>query len=61
MINRYSDSLGAIQHGNPKNGYQRVVQDRDSIKHLEIFINGRWIHDSKCRGYTNKDCNKIKH
>jgi hypothetical protein len=52
---------GVIGHWNPKNGRQRVVQDRDSVKHLEIFMNGRWIHDDKCSGFTNKQCNKIKH
>lgn len=58
MINRYTERLAGIEHRNPKNGHQRVVEDRDSIKHLEVFINGRWIHDNKCRGFTNKDCKK---
>jgi hypothetical protein len=60
MINRYTGRLGGIEHTNPKNGHQRVVEDRDSIKHLEVFFNGRWIHDSKCKELTNKECNKIK-
>lgn len=61
MINRYTGRSGGIDHTNPKNGHQRVVEDRDSIKHLEVFMNGRWIHDNKCREFTNKECNKIKH
>ena len=56
MIIGYAGRSGV----NPKNGHQRVVQDRDSIKHLEVFMNGRWMHDSKCREFTNKECNKIK-
>ena len=55
FINRYSDSLAAILRINPKNGYQRVVQGRDSIKHLEVFINGQWIHVTKCGEFTNKN------
>jgi len=60
MISRYAGRSGVIDQENPKNGHQRIVEDRDNIKHLEVFFNGRWIHDSKCREFTNKECNKIK-
>lgn len=45
---------------NPKNGYQRVTvgSSYDDTKHLEVFNNGSWRHDPKCREYTNKDCRK---
>ena len=58
MINRYTGRLGGIEHRNPKNGHQRIVENRDNIRHLEVFINGRWIHDNKCRGFTNKECKR---
>jgi hypothetical protein len=57
MIN-YTGALGTLN--NPKNGYQRVVEDRDGVKHLEVFFNGRWIHDYRCREFTNKECKRIK-
>jgi len=41
---------------NPKNGFERVVENRDSIKHLQIFMYGSWRHSSKCRESTNKEC-----
>ena len=43
---------------NPKNGYTRVIEDRDGAKHLQIFFNGSWRHDHKCREFTNKECRK---
>jgi hypothetical protein len=48
---------------NPKNGYERVVTDTNdnTIKHLEIFMNGSWRHSNqKCREYINKDCKRKK-
>lgn len=48
---RYSSNIS-----NPKNGYERVVEDRDNNKHLQIFMNGSWRHSSKCRESTNKEC-----
>ena len=47
------------EHKNPRNEHQRVTENRDSIKHLEVFFKGLWIHDDKCRGFTNKECNTI--
>ena len=58
MINYYSGSIGRADLHNPKNGYQRVVADRDNIQHLQVFMNGSWRHDSKCREYINKECRK---
>lgn len=42
-----------------KNGQERIVTDRDNLKHLQYFNNGQWRHSEKCRLFTNKDC-KIK-
>jgi len=39
-----------------KNGQQRVITNRDNIKHLEYFMNGQWRHSAKCKEITNKDC-----
>src|SRR5918911_27399 len=44
-----SNSPSRFSLGNPKNGHQRVIVDRDDIKHLEFFMNGSWRHDIKCR------------
>jgi hypothetical protein len=44
---------------NPKNGHERVITNNKDTRHLEIFMNGRWMHSEKCREYTNKEC-KIK-
>jgi hypothetical protein len=55
-----SNSPSRYSLGNPKNGHQRVIVDRDNNKHLEFFMNGSWRHDPKCRELTNKDCrNKL--
>jgi hypothetical protein len=58
MINYNTGSVGRFNQQNPKNGHQRVVADRDNIQHLEVFMNGSWRHDSKCREYTNKECRR---
>ena len=59
MIN-YSNPQGRYSNiSNPKNGYERVVEDRDNSKHLQVFMNGSWRHvQEKCREYTNKDCRR---
>ena len=44
---------------NPKNGTQKVVTDpTDGSNHLEVFMNGSWMHDYRCKDQTNKDCRK---
>jgi hypothetical protein len=55
-IRNTDNSQSRFSLGNPKNGHQRVIVDRDDIKHLEFFMNGSWRHDPKCRELTNKDC-----
>lgn len=39
-----------------KNGQERIMSDRDNIKHLQYFNNGQWRHSDKCKQFTNKDC-----
>ncbi len=39
-----------------KNGHERVITDRDNIKHLEYFMNGQWQHSDNCKDFTNKEC-----
>jgi hypothetical protein len=39
-----------------KNGHERIVTDRDNMKHLEYFMNGQWKHSENCKEFTNKDC-----
>ncbi|MDP9306088.1 MAG: hypothetical protein M3O68_07080 [Thermoproteota archaeon] len=39
-----------------KNGQERVITDRDNIKHLQYFANGQWRHSDKCKKFTNKEC-----
>jgi len=39
-----------------KNGHERVIIDRDNIKHLEYFMNGQWQHSDNCKDFTNKEC-----
>jgi hypothetical protein len=39
-----------------KNGHERVITDRDNIKHLEYFMNGQWRHSDNCKDFTNKEC-----
>jgi len=34
-----------------KNGQQRVITNRDNIRHLEYFMNGQWRHSARCRVY----------
>ena len=41
-----------------KNGQTRIVEDRDTNKHLEFFTNGSWRHSPKCKDITNKNCTK---
>ncbi|MPZ07805.1 MAG: hypothetical protein GEU26_15565 [Nitrososphaeraceae archaeon] len=41
---------------NPKNGHQRVVTNNDGVNHLQVFVNGSWWHDFRCKEHTNKDC-----
>ncbi|MFL6315354.1 MAG: hypothetical protein ACJ71K_15010 [Nitrososphaeraceae archaeon] len=56
MIN-YSNPQGRYSNiSNPKNGYERVVEDRDNSKHLQVFMNGSWRHSHRCRESTNKEC-----
>ena len=42
-----------------KNGHQRIITNRDNIRHLEYFNNGQWRHSDKCKLFTNKEC-KLK-
>jgi hypothetical protein len=39
-----------------KNGHERIVTDRDNVKHLEYFMNGQWRHSDNCKDFTNKEC-----
>lgn len=39
-----------------KNGQERIMSDRDNIKHLQYFNNGQWRHSDKCKQFANKDC-----
>ena len=39
-----------------KNGEERVTTNRDNIRHLEYFNNGQWRHSSKCKEFTNREC-----
>ena len=41
---------------NAKNGHERVVNDRDNVKHLQYFMNGQWKHSENCKNLTNKEC-----
>jgi hypothetical protein len=44
---------------NPKNGTQRVIIDpADGSNHLQVFFNGSWMHDYRCKDQMNKDCRK---
>lgn len=48
-----------MSSSNPKNGSQRVITYSDGFNHLQVFVNGSWRHDFRCKERTNKDC-KIK-
>jgi len=51
------ESPKLIRSSSPKNGQERVIADRDGIKHFEYFVNGSWRHHSaKCRLWVNKEC-----
>jgi hypothetical protein len=50
--------LGTFNANNPKNGHQRIIVDNDNSQHLEVFMNGSWRHDQKCREFTNKECRR---
>lgn len=52
----YYQSSSRDGPSNPKNGYQRVVTNHDGVSHLQVFMNGSWRHDYRCREHTNKDC-----
>ncbi|HEX9317587.1 MAG TPA: hypothetical protein VF884_01495 [Nitrososphaeraceae archaeon] len=39
-----------------KNGHERIVSDRDNVKHLQYFTNGQWRHSDKCKQATNSEC-----
>ncbi len=39
-----------------KNGSTRIQTTSEGIKHLEIFQNGSWQHDQRCKSNTNKEC-----
>jgi dynactin complex subunit len=41
---------------NPENGTRRIEKETDGINHLQIFYNGSWRHDQKCKLKTNKEC-----
>ncbi len=41
---------------NPENGTRRIQRETDGVNHLQIFYNGSWRHDIKCKLKTNKDC-----
>jgi hypothetical protein len=41
---------------NPKNGYQRIVTNYEGVGHLQVFMNGSWRHDYRCKEHTNKNC-----
>ena len=41
---------------NPENGSRRIQKETDGATHLQIFYNGSWRHDQKCKLKTNKDC-----
>gem|GEM_PF-4953255 len=55
-------SLSGIRRalaGGPKDGDERIVSDKDNIKHLECFENGNWKHiRKKCRAKINPICNR---
>ncbi|HEX7032865.1 MAG TPA: hypothetical protein VF172_07690 [Nitrososphaera sp.] len=55
-------SLSGIRRalsGGPKDGDERIVSDKDDIKHLEYFENGNWKHiHERCRTKINPICNK---
>jgi len=42
--------------GTAKNGDERIVSDRDNIKHLQYFNNGQWRHSDRCKNFTNEEC-----
>ncbi|MDQ6864617.1 MAG: hypothetical protein M3044_12425, partial [Thermoproteota archaeon] len=59
IMTRYNEVSDRQRYiNNPKNGYTRVIEDREGVKHLQIFFNGSWRHDHKCREFTNKECRK---
>jgi hypothetical protein len=41
---------------NPENGTRRIQKETDGATHLQIFYNGSWRHDQKCKLKTNKEC-----
>jgi len=41
---------------NPENGTRRIQKETDGVTHLQIFYNGSWRHDQKCKLKTNKEC-----
>jgi hypothetical protein len=41
---------------NPENGTRRIEKEPDGVTHLQIFYNGSWRHDHKCKLKTNKEC-----
>ena len=38
---------------NPENGTRRIEKETDGINHLQIFYNGSWRHNQKCKLKTN--------
>jgi hypothetical protein len=42
----------------PRDGQQRIVEDRDGEKHIEYFRNGSWRHSTTCKITVNKNCRK---
>lgn len=43
--------------GGPRDGDEQIVSDKDDIKHLVYFENGRWKHScEKCRARINPIC-----
>jgi hypothetical protein len=50
-----ASKYGARNPSHPKNRTQRVVTDSaDGSDHLQVFMNGSWMHDYRCKDQTNK-------
>ena len=46
---------------NPENGTRRIEKETDGVTHLQIFYNGSWRHDHKCKLKTNKELYLLEH
>ncbi len=55
-MRKFLESFDRNRGGNPQNGTTRIERENDGTIHLQVFYNGSWRHDQKCKIKTNKEC-----